>query len=216
MDHIQLVLKNISKVKLGRRQSTNILSEMIRSQENGDEGKSSPLEILVKDSHIVHWGTCSKASPPSGPLDQGATGLSWEGADPARAVEEVHSPAPGASTPCYQAPGPSGRALLSMRKIQRRAQNFENFQNLFLPCPGRRMLMAGRNTCSYECVFLHNCVREQLNEEQWLTVQRSAQDCFLSTAAAALSTSALHCWTERIFPVFFLERDKSVQRRCNE
>ena len=51
---LQLVLKNISKVNLGRRQSPDILSEIIGSQENGGEGKQfSSGNLKVKDSHIV-------------------------------------------------------------------------------------------------------------------------------------------------------------------
>ena len=49
---VQLVPKYISKVKLNRRQPPNILSEIIRPQENG--GISS-LEISLKDRRIVQW-----------------------------------------------------------------------------------------------------------------------------------------------------------------
>ena len=38
VDCIQLVPKYLSKVKLSREQSPNILSEIIKSQENGSEG----------------------------------------------------------------------------------------------------------------------------------------------------------------------------------
>ena len=55
VDHIQLVFKKVSTVKLGRTQSPNILSDIIGAQEKGGEGKKFSSGNLLKDSHIVQW-----------------------------------------------------------------------------------------------------------------------------------------------------------------
>ena len=46
--HVQLVSKYISKVKLSREQSPNILSEIIKSQENGSKGRKISTGTFTK------------------------------------------------------------------------------------------------------------------------------------------------------------------------
>ena len=45
---VQLVPKNISKVKLSREQSPTMLSEMIKSQENGSQGRNFSTGTFTK------------------------------------------------------------------------------------------------------------------------------------------------------------------------
>ena len=75
----------------------------------------------------------------------------------------------------------------------------------------RKASVGGREKNMWIIGFLYNYVREQVNEEQCLTVRGPAQDCFLS-AAPPLSTctAVLHRADFSIIFVFH-KKDKSVQ-----